>query len=109
MAASQATGMSRSVRGAAPFLSAPVRRTAVREARTPSAMGPSRLSSVQTAAMPIAPAPTKRTWWPQTSVANLAMSAPGGMAATAVSSGTATPQAITTPVSIAIPAMMPTR
>ena len=59
--------------------------------------------------MPIVPAPTKRTWWLQTSVAYFAIVASGGAVPAAVSSGTAIPQAITTPTSIAIPATMPTR
>ena len=55
--------------------------------RTPSTIGPSRPSSVHTAAMPIVPAPMKRTWWLQTSVAYLAIVASGGAVPAAVSSG----------------------
>lgn len=72
-------------------------------------MGRNSKAKVQIAPTPITPAPMKRTCERQTSVPNSARLWPAAGAACRVNAGTATPQAMTSPVSMARPATMPIR
>ena len=84
---------------ARPAASAPIR---------PVQTGTASLLSVQIAAMPIVPAPMKRTCSRQYLVACVAAST-SGIGCIVVSTGTSTPHAITRPVSMARPTVRPTR
>ncbi|SPU49992.1 Uncharacterised protein [Bordetella trematum] len=78
-------------------------------AAMPRTMGMNSNASVQTAPTPITPAPMKRTCVLQMCVPNSARLWPAAGADCNVSTGTATPQAISSPVSMARPATMPIR
>ncbi len=107
MTATRPIGMSCSVRGKAPPWPPRRAREAARAEPRPEARGAASFARVQMAATPIAPAPIKRTWWLQTALATSAAAPAAGCRAE--SSGTATPQAITSPTSMAIPAQSPMR
>ena len=79
---------SRSVRA---VLASALPRTACSEVHTPWAMGLNRVARVQSAAMPMVPAPRKRTWELHIWVARSLMAWPSAGVALMVSSGTATP------------------
>ncbi|MNI57378.1 hypothetical protein D3C73_1124350 [compost metagenome] len=79
------------------------------EALTPRAMGMNKVASVQMAPTPITPAPMKRTCDDHRPVAYCARDCPAGMSPIAVSTGTAMPQEMIKPVSMARPATMPIR
>ena len=97
---------SRSVRA---VLASALPRTACSEVHTPWAMGLNRVARVQSAAMPMVPAPRKRTWELHSWVARSLMAWPAAGVALMVSSGTATPQQMSTPMRMAMPAVMPIR
>ena len=70
-------------------------------------IGPMILRSVQMAAMPIVPAPMKRTWLRNTPLTVAATSGP--TPCIEVSHGTSTAQEVSMPTSMAMPTVMPTR
>ena len=72
-------------------------------------MGMNRVASVQMAPTPITPAPMKRTCDDHSPVAYFSGDMPAGMSPRAVRIGTAIPQEMTRPVSMARPATMPMR
>ena len=75
--------------------------------RRPAATGPTSFTSVQTAATPMVPAPTKRTWWLQVCWASCAIGSV--LAASAEKCGTPQTQPISAPTNIATPTHRPTR
>ena len=100
-------GMSCSVRGSSAALPAPrAREAAIAEAR-PLITGLTSLASVQIAATPMVPAPTKRTLWLQVAFARSAIEPATGIIAEKC--GTPQPQPISAPTSIAMPTHSPTR
>lgn len=76
---------------------------------TPRTTGPISVASVHTAATAITPAPMKRTCVRHTSRPNADSGLPAGIGVIAVRYGTAMPQAMTSPTSIASPATTPIR
>ena len=74
----------------------------------PSIIGLIKVINVQMAAIPIAPAPIKRTFDFQTAMANLAVAPPSG-ASMLVKYGTKPAHAMRTPTRIAIPEAIPIR
>ena len=99
-------GMSSSVRRLFAWL---LPRTAPREAQTPRTIGLNRVARVHSAATPMVPAPRKRTCELHSWVARSDRLWPSAGTLLTVSNGTATPQEITTPMRIAMPAVMPIR
>ncbi|MNL41809.1 hypothetical protein D3C87_1642330 [compost metagenome] len=79
------------------------------EAFTPRAIGANSVASVQIAPTPITPAPMKRTCDDHRPVAYCSSVWPAGMSHMAVRIGTAIPQEMIKPVSMARPATMPIR
>ena len=75
----------------------------------PSMVGFSRVISVQMAAIPIVPAPIKRTLFFHRLMAKDVISIPSGIGVVAVNHGTAPPQAKAMPMRMAIPPVRPTR
>ncbi|MCY1427747.1 hypothetical protein D9M71_436070 [compost metagenome] len=106
MARIQCAGMSRSVRSS---LTSPPPRTASRDDQTPCTIGLNSEARVHSAATPMVPAPRKRTCELHSCVARSVTLCPTAGTALTVSSGTATPQAITRPMRMAMPAVMPIR
>ncbi|CRE09663.1 Uncharacterised protein [Bordetella pertussis] len=72
-------------------------------------MGMNSVASVQMTPTPMTPAPMKRTCDAHRLLAKALMDWPSGMGVVAVSTGTATSQAISSPTSMATPATMPIR
>ncbi|MNT79162.1 hypothetical protein D3C72_2184700 [compost metagenome] len=101
--------MSRCVRGMPPLRPPPAPLIAPSDARMPSSIGRASVISVQMAAMPMVPAPIKRTCVLHTVVPKACSVAPSGRGVMAVSQGTATPQVSSSPSSMASPPTMPTR
>ena len=97
------------MRGAWPARALPALLRAENEALTPRAIGMNNVARVQIAPTPITPAPMKRTCEDQMPVAYCASVLPVGRSPMEVNTGTAMPQAITRPVSMARPATMPIR
>ena len=98
-------GMSSSVRRLFAWL---LPRTAPREAQTPRTIGEQGRQG-HSAATPMVPAPRKRTCELHSWVARSDRLWPSAGTLLTVSNGTATPQEITTPMRIAMPAVMPIR
>ncbi|MCY1243543.1 hypothetical protein D9M72_565610 [compost metagenome] len=102
----QCAGMSRSVRSPLTSLTP---RTASRDDQTPRTIGLNSEARVQSAATPMVPAPMKRPCELHSWVASSGRPCPAAGTLFTVSSGTATPQAITRPMRMAMPAVMPIR
>ena len=75
----------------------------------PSSIGLSSIKSVQTAAIPMVPAPIKRTFSFHSFIANAAISISAGCGMCDEKYGTAMPQAIEMPNRMAIPPVSPTK
>ena len=75
----------------------------------PSIIGLSSIKSVQTAAIPMVPAPIKRTFSFHSFIANATISISAGCGTPDEKYGTATPQAIEMPNRMAIPPVSPTK
>ena len=101
----QRGAMSCSVR----WRASPCGRRLPNERLTPCTTGPISVPSVHTAATAITPAPMKRTCVRQTSAPKAASALPSGIGVMAVRYGTAMPQAITKPTSMANPPIRPIR
>ena len=75
----------------------------------PSIMGLNSITSVQMAAMPMVPAPMKRTFSFQSVIACSTRSPPAGTGDSAENHGTAAPQAMAIPSRMAMPPASPIR